>query len=78
MWGNLQNKFRIILRDNRTRSILKTISYRLVSMLITFIISLLITGSLRIAFMIGGIDVLTKILFYYIHERLWHYSHIGR
>lgn len=74
----LKDKYQRILKDNRTRSLLKAISYRIASLFITFIISLIITRNLRMAFSIGGIDVLAKIAFYYIHERIWHYSSIGR
>lgn len=78
MLNNMKNKVRSILRDNRTRSILKAISYRVSSMFITFFISLIITGDLKIAFTIGGFDFFAKIIYYYLHERLWHYSKIGR
>lgn len=74
----LKDRYQKILSDNRTRSLLKAVSYRIISLLITFFISLIITRNLRMAFSIGGIDVLAKIAFYYLHERLWHYSTIGR
>ena len=67
-----------IIRDNRTRSVLKAISYRVLSLAVTFIISYLVTHNLQMSFTIGGFDALSKILFYYFHERIWHYSTIGR
>lgn len=72
------DRLKHLLRDNRTRSILKAISYRIMSVTITFLISFLVTGNARMAFTIGGFDVIAKIAFYYFHERLWHYSSIGR
>lgn len=74
----LPKKYHAIMRDNRTRSILKAISYRVISLFITFIIGLIVTKNIRFAFTIGGIDLIAKIAFYYIHERVWHYSTIGR
>jgi len=37
----------------------------------TFAISLLITGKLSWAGAIAGIEVLTKMVLYYFHERIW-------
>lgn len=74
----IKDKCQALLRDNRTRSILKAISYRIISVIITILISWFITRSYRIAFAIGGFDVVAKIVFYYVHERIWHRSTIGR
>tara|TARA_R110000824_G_scaffold288781_2_gene477225 strand:+ start:1934 stop:2377 length:444 start_codon:yes stop_codon:yes gene_type:complete len=53
------------------RSALKTISWRLIATADTAVISWLITGSLAIAASIAGIEVVTKLMFYYLHERAW-------
>lgn len=53
------------------RSILKSISYRFFGTLDTIILSLIITGHLLGAITLGGIEVLTKIGLFYLHERLW-------
>lgn len=78
MMNFLKHKYHFILRDNRTRSILKAVSYRVTSLFITFLISLIITNNLKVAFTIGGFDFFAKTIYYYLHERLWHYSKIGR
>lgn len=58
-------------RDDKKVSLLKTISWRIIGTLDTMIISYALTGKLDIAFSIGGIEVISKMLLYYLHERAW-------
>jgi uncharacterized membrane protein len=57
--------------ESHPRSLVKAISWRLVGSMDTFILSWLITGKLRFAFSIAGVETITKILLYYFHERAW-------
>ena len=66
------------MRDKRFRSILKTISWRLTGTLDNIIISYLITRELKWALSIGFIEVFTKLILYYFHERIWEKVNIGR
>ena len=60
------------------RHALKTITWRIVGTLDTFLLSWFITGSLKIGATIGGIEVITKMVLYYFHERIWYnYSKYG-
>ena len=54
------------------RHIAKTISWRIVGTLDTIILSRIITGSWTIGLTIGGVEVLTKIALYFLHERAWY------
>ena len=59
-------------RDNgRLISAVKAISWRIVGTIDTWIISYLITGKWNLAFSIATVEVFTKVLLYYFHERLW-------
>lgn len=58
-------------QENIKRSIVKTISWRVVGTLATVIISYLITGTLALAFSIGGIELVSKMVLYFFHERAW-------
>ena len=58
-------------QDKPLRSIIKAVSYRIFGTLNTIIISYLVTGKIPISLSIGGLELFTKILLYYIHERLW-------
>ena len=53
------------------RSAAKAITWRVTATIDTFIISWLITGRLEWATAIAGVEVLTKVFIYYLHERLW-------
>ena len=50
----------------------KTISYRLISTLIGFLMMWYITGSIKIGTAFGVAEMLLKPIIYYIHERLWY------
>lgn len=54
------------------RHILKTITWRIIGTLDTMIISWVITGSWQWGLAIGGIEVFTKMILYYVHERAWY------
>lgn len=57
--------------DTRSRSFAKAISWRVTGSVDTMIISLVITGSLKLAAAIGFTEVVTKSVLYYLHERAW-------
>jgi uncharacterized membrane protein len=58
---------------SRFRSLFKALSWRATGALDTFIISYLVTGRFVIAGSIVSVEVLTKIVLYYLHERVWAY-----
>lgn len=60
------------------RSIIKTVSWRTVGTLDTMIVSYFITGNLVMAVSIGSIEVITKMILYYFHERAWNKTDFGR
>jgi uncharacterized membrane protein len=59
----------------KKRHLAKTITWRLVATTDTFLIAWIITGKVDWAAGIAGVEVLTKMILYYWHERLW-YKHI--
>lgn len=54
------------------RHILKTISWRVLGTIDTIILSWLITGSWKLGLSIGGVEVITKMVLYFLHERAWY------
>ena len=56
---------------NRKRSVAKTFLWRGIATTDTIIISRLITGSWTEGLSIGIIEVFTKMILYYLHERAW-------
>ena len=58
------------------RHILKTISWRCLGTLDTLILSWLISGDLFVGVKISSVEILTKMILYYIHERVWFKSSV--
>jgi uncharacterized membrane protein len=61
--------------DKPIKSLMKSVSWRIVGTLDTMIISYFITGRISLAVSIGSVEVLTKTVLYYFHERLWAHIH---
>ena len=60
------------------RHIAKTISWRIVGTIDTVVLSGFITGSWKTGLAIGGVEVITKMVLYFFHERAWYkYSKFG-
>ena len=66
------------MADKHYRSLVKAVSWRLTGSVDTLIISFLITGKLRWALTISGVELFTKIGLYYVHERIWDKLSFGR
>jgi uncharacterized membrane protein len=66
------------LSDTASRSIAKTISWRLTGSFATFGISYLITGDLTISSSIAVIQITVNTLLYFLHERIWNKIRWGR
>jgi uncharacterized membrane protein len=61
--------------DKPIKSFMKSVSWRIVGTIDTMIISYFITGRVTIAISIGSVEVITKTILYYFHERLWAHIH---
>lgn len=57
---------------NYKRHIAKTISWRIIGTLDTVILSGFITGSWKFGLTIGGVEIITKMILYFTHERIWY------
>lgn len=53
------------------RHLAKTITWRLVGTVDTFLLSWIITGNPMTGMKIGFSEVVTKMILYYLHERVW-------
>jgi uncharacterized membrane protein len=56
----------------RKRHIAKTISYRILSTIIGFLLTWLISGSIKVGAAFGVAELIYKPIQYYIHERVWY------
>ena len=59
------------MSDSCKKSVLKTLTWRIVGFLTTTMIVFVLTGHWGTSFFIGGIEAFTKMVFYYYHERIW-------
>jgi uncharacterized membrane protein len=64
--------------ETKRRSLVKAISWRTIGTLDTIIISYFLTGEIKIAISIGGIEIFTKMILYFFHERLWNFIKWGK
>ena len=57
--------------ENPFRSIAKSVSWRVVGTLDTIGISWILTGEVDTALAIGSVELVTKMILYFGHERIW-------
>lgn len=67
-----------MFRESNGRSLIKTISWRFWATITTALLVYIFTGKLELALAIGGIEVLLKLILYYLHERTWNKISFGR
>ena len=60
------------MSSDKLRHILKTITWRIVGTLDTILLGYIITGNMSTGLKIGGVELITKMVLYYIHERVWY------
>ena len=53
------------------RSLVKTVTWRLIGSMDTFVVSYIVTGTFEAALKIGGIGLCTKMIMYFVHELVW-------
>lgn len=56
----------------KKRHVAKTISYRIISTLIGFLIMYAVSGSIKVGAAFGLAELVYKPIQYYIHERIWY------
>lgn len=65
------------MAETRLRSIAKAVSWRITGTLDTILISWIVTGHIKWALSIGFVELFTKIMLYYLHERAWNKVGVG-
>jgi len=59
------------VREYRKRSIVKAICWRAIATLTTMLIVFIFTRHVTLALEVGAVEVVAKLVFYYLHERTW-------
>jgi len=68
----------VTYKDTHHRSILKAISWRVIATFTTMTIVFAFTRKAVLSVGVGAVEVVTKMIFYYLHERVWGFLDIGR
>lgn len=66
------------MKETKFRSLIKSISWRIIATLITTSVAFVLTGRLDIALEIGGLDMSIKLIVYFFHERIWGVIPLGK
>lgn len=64
--------------DHWKRSLVKTLTYRLLIVILVFITSYLVTRKVSFALAITGWNAVLATILYYLHERFWSRVRWGR
>jgi sulfate adenylyltransferase large subunit len=64
--------------ETRARSLAKAVSWRATGSLDTFLVAFFVTGNPKIAGSVAVTEILTKIVIYYCHERVWSWVPWGK
>ncbi len=65
------------MKESHWRSIFKGITWRFIASLTTMGVVFAVTGDLALVASVGAVDVTLKVVFYYLHERMWGRVHWG-
>ena len=64
---------------SRLRHLAKTVTWRIVGTIDTILLGWLVSGDATVGLTIGGLEMVTKMILYYLHERAWfRYGRLGR
>jgi uncharacterized membrane protein len=66
------------MNDTKTRSLVKTVTWRITGSGATFAISYLISGNVAIAGSIAIVQLVSNTVLYFLHERVWNKIQWGR
>lgn len=65
------------MKETHLRSLIKAISWRILGTVVTMLISYIITQEISFAIYIGIFEFISKVAFFYFHERLWSFVPFG-
>ena len=66
------------MAETKTRSLLKSLSWRITATITTIALVYLFSGKAELAIMVGSVEIVAKLAVYYAHERLWTKVKYGR
>ena len=76
-WKNVKHNRSLQIGPNKKRHLSKTITWRFLGTLDTMLLSWLFTGNPLTGVKIISAELITKMVLYYVHERIWFASNFG-
>jgi predicted transcriptional regulator len=67
-----------VVREEPKRSVLKTITWRIIATSTTMLLVYVFTGQFELSAGVGVGDLVSKMVFYFLHERVWNRISFGR
>ena len=67
-----------MVRDSKLRTILKSVTWRFTATATTITLVFIFTGQIHTALEVGALELLAKMLIYYLHERGWEKINFGK
>lgn len=67
-----------MFKETNGRSLIKTLSWRFWATVTTILLVYGFTGRVDTAFYVGGVEIVAKLVLYYLHERVWNRVSYGR
>jgi len=64
--------------ETASRSIAKAVSYRVLGSTVTGLIVFILTRKISLSAGASALDVVFKLVAYFVHERIWNYIGYGR
>ncbi len=69
--------FKSNFKNHNTRHLIKTFTWRVIGSITTLLIAWILTGNPLTGVKIGIVETLTKMILYYIHEKVWYRLNYG-
>lgn len=66
------------MREMRSRSVAKAVSWRLCGTITTVAVVFVLSGKLVLSLEVGAFELISKVFAYYLHERFWNSVRWGR
>ena len=76
-WFNVNRRKIHWLKNSKRRHLVKTVTWRFFGTIDTMILAWLISGDPLIGLQVGTTELLTKMVLYYLHERVWYKTKFG-
>ena len=77
VWYRINLSKEGVLRESKKRHFAKTVTWRLVGSMDTMLVAWIISGNPFIGLKVGLAEITTKMILYYIHERVWYRYNFG-